>query len=251
MAYKALADGQIDVTDAYSTDGKLESFGFQFLEDDKGFFPEYLALPLIREEIAKEYPQVVRALNKIKIDKATMLELNYLAEVEKVPFEKVAYDYLLSEGLVKEGTQPQSIHPIVSQTIEHLQLTFLATLIAILIAVPLGIYISYKPKLANGFLSATGVIQTIPSLALLGFMIPLFGIGFVPAVIALFLYALLPIVRNTYAGLQDTDPILIEAGKALGMTNWQILKKVKFLNAKRKYDGYVANVAMCTKVKKH
>jgi len=227
LAYKALADGQIDVTDAYSTDGKLESFGFQFLEDDKGFFPEYLALPLIREEIAEEYPQVVEALNKIRIDKETMLELNYLAEVEKVPFEKVAYNYLLSQGLVKEGTQPQSTHPVVSQTIEHLQLTFLATLIAILTAVPLGVYISYKPRLASGFLSATGVIQTIPSLALLGFMIPLFGIGFVPAVIALFLYALLPIVRNTYAGLRDTDPILIEAGRALGMTNWQILKKVR------------------------
>jgi osmoprotectant transport system permease protein len=227
LAYKALADGQIDVTDAYSTDGKLESFGFQFLEDDRDFFPEYLALPLIREEIVKEYPQVIDALNRIKIDKETMLKLNYRAEVEKVPFEKVAYEFLLAEGLVSEGSPPTSVHPIISQTIEHLQLTFLATLIAILIAVPTGIYISYKPRLASGFLSTTGVIQTIPSLALLGFMIPLFGIGFVPAVIALFLYALLPIVRNTYAGLQDTDPILIEAGRALGMTNWQILKKVR------------------------
>jgi osmoprotectant transport system permease protein len=227
LAYKALADGQINVTDAYSTDGKLETFGFEFLEDDQDFFPEYLALPLINQELANKYPEVVDALNKIQIDEETMLELNHLAEVEKVPFEKVAYDFLLEEGLVEEGSQPVLSHPIVSQTIEHLQLTFLATLIAILIAVPLGITISYKPKLASGFLSATGVIQTIPSLALLGFMIPLFGIGFVPAVIALFLYALLPIVRNTYAGLQDTDPILIEAGMALGMTNWQILKKVK------------------------
>ncbi|HKL40837.1 MAG TPA: ABC transporter permease subunit, partial [Cryomorphaceae bacterium] len=165
--------------------------------------------------------------DKIRIDEKTMLKLNYLVEVEKEPLEKVAYNFLLQKGIVAEGSKPILRHPIIRQTIEHLRLTLFATLIAILIAVPLGIYISYRPKLSNAILATTGVIQTIPSLALLGFMIPLFGIGFTPAIIALFLYALLPIVRNTYAGLQNTDPILIEAGRALGMTRWQILRMVR------------------------
>ncbi|MGB6035441.1 MAG: glycine betaine ABC transporter substrate-binding protein, partial [Cryomorphaceae bacterium] len=227
LAYRALADDQIDVTDAYSTDGKLREFGFKHLEDDRNFFPEYLALPLIRSAAIERHPEIIKILGQINISAEKMQELNYLVEVEKVPIEEVAYNFLLEKNLVTKGSQPAFRHPIITQTIEHLQLTLLATLIAILIAVPLGIYISHEPRMAKGLLAATGVIQTIPSLALLGFMIPLFGIGFTPAIIALLLYALLPIVRNTYAGLQGTDPILIEAGKALGMTKWQILKMVR------------------------
>jgi osmoprotectant transport system permease protein len=227
LAYRALADDQIDVTDAYSTDGKLQEFGFKYLEDDRDFFPEYLALPLIRSATTELHPEITEVLSQIKISEEKMQELNYLVEVEKMPIEKVAYDFLLEMKLVAKGSRPALRHPIISQTIEHLQLTLLATLIAIMIAVPLGIYISHEPRMASSLLAATGVIQTIPSLALLGFMIPLFGIGFTPAIIALFLYALLPIVRNTYAGLQSTDPILIEAGRALGMTKWQILKMVR------------------------
>lgn len=227
LAYRALAEGQIDVTDAYSTDGKLQEFGFQHLEDDQNFFPEYLAIPLIRNKLAQEHPEILGILSQIKIDGSKMRELNYLVEVMGSPIEKVAYDFLLEEGMVSKGSKPSFRHPIISQTIEHLQLTLLATLIAILIAVPMGIYISFKPRFASAVLASTGVIQTVPSLALLGFMIPLFGIGFTPAIIALLLYALLPIVRNTYTGLQSTDPILIEAGRALGMTNWQILRMVR------------------------
>lgn len=227
LAYRALAEGQIDITDAYSTDGKLQEFGFKYLEDDGHFFPEYLALPLMRTAAIESHPEMIDVLNRITISEKKMRELNYLVEVEKKPLEEVAYDFLWEMKLVSEGSRPSPRHPVISQTIEHLQLTLLATLIAILIAVPLGITISYKPKMANAILAGTGIIQTIPSLALLGFMIPLFGIGFTPAIIALFLYALLPIVRNTYAGLQNTDPILIEAGKALGMTRWQILKMVR------------------------
>lgn len=227
LAYKALADRKIDVTDAYGTDGKLETFGFQFLEDDLNFFPQYLALPLVNESTASEYPEILKILAKIEINEETMRELNFRVEVKKESMADVAHEYLMDLGLATKDQLPITQHPIVSQTIEHLQLTFLATFIAILIAVPLGVYISFKPKASGTALASTGIIQTIPSLALLGFMIPLFGIGFLPAVVALFLYALLPIVRNTFTGLQDTDPILIEAGKAMGMTNWQILTKIR------------------------
>lgn len=156
-----------------------------------------------------------------------MQELNHRYEIDKESPGIVAFEFLSAEGIVTEKPGVIAVHPLIRQTFEHIRLTFIATFIAILLALPLGIYITYNQKLASFILSTTGVIQTIPSLALLGFMIPLFGIGFTPAVIALFLYALLPIVRNTYTGLLSTDPILIEAGKAMGMTNQQILFKIR------------------------
>jgi osmoprotectant transport system permease protein len=229
LAYKALAEAEIDVTDAYSTDGKLEKFGFSLLEDDRGFFPDYQALPLIREEVLREYPEAIEALNRLKgkLNASTMRNLNYKVEVEKQPLAEVAEGFLLSLGMKANRDGGNPTHPILRQTLEHLRLTFLATFLGILIAVPLGICIAFKPKLSGAVLSTTGVIQTIPSLALLGFMIPLFGIGFWPAIVALFLYALLPIVRNTFTGLQETDPLLIEAGRGMGMTPWQILTQVR------------------------
>lgn len=229
LAYKALKEGQVDVTDAYSTDGRLMEYDFQLLDDDKHFFPDYSAFPLVRKNTIEKYPEVMEALNRLRniLTEEKMQALNYRYEINKESLDIVAFEFLSEEGIIVEKPSIIAIHPLIRQTIEHIQLTFIATIIAILIAVPLGIYITFKQKLASLILSATGIIQTIPSLALLGFMIPLFGIGFTPAVIALFLYALLPIVRNTHTGLLSTDPILIEAGKAMGMTQKQILFSVR------------------------
>lgn len=111
--------------------------------------------------------------------------------------------------------------------LEHIQISFIAILIAVLITVPLGIYLTRHTKVAESIINVTAVLQTIPSLALLGLLIPLFGIGKVPAIIALVVYALLPILRNTYTGIRDVDDALIEAAKAMGMNNWQRLTKVE------------------------
>ncbi|MCH2215694.1 MAG: ABC transporter permease subunit [Flavobacteriales bacterium] len=227
LAYKALAEVEIDVTDAYSTDGKLSEFGFKYLEDDLGFFPEYLALPLINAELMESQPEIPESLSKIQISEEEMIALNYEVEVEKRSLTEVASEFLLSKGLAASAMQKEKTHPIIEQTLAHLRLTFLGTLLAILIAVPLGVYIQQFPRVSGLVVSGTGIIQTVPGLALLGFMIPLFGIGFLPAVIALFLYALLPIIRNTNSGLSQTDPLLIEAARCLGMTDWQILVKVR------------------------
>lgn len=229
LAYKALTSEQIDVTDAYSTDGRLKEYDFQLLEDDKHFFPDYSAFPLVQKSSIEKYPEVMTALNQLGnlLTEEKMQELNHRYEIDKESPGIVAFEFLSEEGIVTEKPGVIAMHPLIRQTLEHIRLTFIATFIAILIAVPLGIYITYKQKLASVILSTTGVIQTIPSLALLGFMIPLFGIGFTPAVIALFLYALLPIVRNTHTGLLSTDPILIEAGKAMGMTKQQILLQIR------------------------
>ncbi len=116
---------------------------------------------------------------------------------------------------------------VFEQTLRHLALTFISVAIAVAIGVPLGIFIARKARTAGVVLSAVGVLQTIPSIALLGFMIPLFGIGIVPAIIALMLYALLPLVRNTYTGLRGVDGTVVEAARALGMTENQILAKVE------------------------
>lgn len=116
---------------------------------------------------------------------------------------------------------------ILDQTVEHMALTFIALAIAVLIGVPLSILCTRYRKLANPVLGVVGVIQTIPSIALLGFMLPLLGIGAVPAIVALFLYALLPIVRNTYAGIDEADPAVVEAARGMGMTGGQILRKVE------------------------
>jgi osmoprotectant transport system permease protein len=110
---------------------------------------------------------------------------------------------------------------------EHIFLAGIAMMIAIAIAVPLGIILTRYKKLAEPIIGVTAIIQTVPSLALLGFMLPIFGIGKVPAIIALTLYALLPILRNTYTGILGVDPALVDAGKGMGMTSRQILFMVE------------------------
>jgi osmoprotectant transport system permease protein len=116
---------------------------------------------------------------------------------------------------------------LISALIEHIQISFIALFFAVIIAIPLGIYLTRNKKIAEGVIGITAVLQTIPSLALLGLLIPLFGIGKVPAVIALVVYALLPILRNTYTGIKEVDPSLIEAAKAMGMNGRKRLIKVE------------------------
>jgi len=111
--------------------------------------------------------------------------------------------------------------------VQHMELVFMSMMLAIAIGVPLGIVITRFSKLQSVVLGSAGVLQTVPSLALLGFMIPLFGIGVRTAVVALFLYSLLPIIRNTFTGIRDVDKSILEAAKGMGMTDLQILFKVQ------------------------
>ncbi|HWQ41829.1 MAG TPA: ABC transporter permease [Desulfosporosinus sp.] len=110
---------------------------------------------------------------------------------------------------------------------QHIEMTLLSMFFAILISVPLGVFLTRHRDMAESIIGVTAVFQTIPSLALLGIMIPLFGIGFLPAVIALTIYGLLPILRNTYTGIISVDQAAIEAGKGMGMTPRQILFMVE------------------------
>ena len=231
LVYRAIESSEVDLTDAYSTDGKLAEYQLVQLEDDKGFFPPYFAAPVVRKQLLQAHPEVERVLRQLAgiLDEETMQQLNYQLEVKHEPLAAVAQSFLAAKGLLSKSSS--RAEPAVvwrsakmwQRVGEHLQLTGFAVLLAVLLGVPLGLLISRVPKLAKGVLAITGLLQTIPSLALLGFMIPLLGIGFWPALVALFLYALLPIVRNTYTGLAQVAPALVEAARGMGMSVNQVL----------------------------
>lgn len=245
LAYEALTAGQIDVTNAYTTDGKLERFGLVALEDDRGFFPPYHAVPVIRGEILRAHPEVGRTLAMLagSLTDRQMQSLNYRVEERKESFEAVAADFLKGRGLVKESRpltararsgsflqylvdHPRETWALVRQ---HLALTGLAVLLACLVGIPLGIGITRWTPAAPPVLAAAGVIQTIPSLALLAFLIPVpgLGLGARTAVLALSLYAVLPILRNTWTGLRGVDAGVLEAARGMGMRPWQVLTMVE------------------------
>jgi osmoprotectant transport system permease protein len=230
LAYTAIASGQIDVMEIYTTDSKIEKMGLRLLEDDRGFFPRYDAVILYRLDLPRRAPLALAAMRQLvgKIDERHMMRANALVEIRKQPAPQAARS-LLQESLPGRaaaaggGEGPQSLwaataSEIGRDTLQHLKLVAISLLAAILVGVPLGVLATRSRWLATLTLSGTGLLQTIPSLALFAFLIPLFGIGPLPAVLALFLYGLLPIVRNTYTGLQSIPPNLVEAAEALGLT---------------------------------
>jgi osmoprotectant transport system permease protein len=148
---------------------------------------------------------------------------------EKKSYETVARSFLQSVNLISESEkQSRNLYlEILDKTLVHLQLTLIALLASVILAIPLGIVIYHYSKAAKPVLYFTGLLQTIPSIALLALMIPLFGIGVVPAIVALFLYALLPILRNTATALFSIDPLLKKVATGIGLTRWQRLRMIE------------------------
>lgn len=131
------------------------------------------------------------------------------------------------ERIVRVLSDPATYDAVSRQTGQHIFLAGVSVLAAVLVAVPLGIYLTRVPRVAEPIMNVAGVFQTLPSIALLALMIPLLGIGTLPAVAALFLYGLLPILRNTYIGIRSVDPALTEAAFGMGMTSFQVLSRVQ------------------------
>ncbi|MGE5641141.1 MAG: glycine betaine ABC transporter substrate-binding protein [Clostridia bacterium] len=226
LAYEALAAGEVDVIDLYTTDAKIERFDIAVLEDDKHFFPPYDAVLLHR--VGTELKPLQRLEGKI--DAATMRKLNARAEIDKVPFAGVAAEFLGgAAGRRPAGLLEAVFAPDFGRLLtEHLALVFGSLAAAIAGGIPLGLLAARSRLLAQPILVVAGLVQTMPSLALLAFLIPLTGtIGAWPALIALFLYALLPITRNTHAGLVQVPGGLVQAGIALGLTSRQVLIQIK------------------------
>jgi len=247
VKYEALDRGEVDVVDGYSTDGLIDRYDFVVLEDDLDFFPPYQASPLVGRRFWDDRPDGVRALSELAgmLDEEAMRTLNRRVEVEGEEFETVARDALTEMGLVA-GPAMRMVRSaegrtgslgaylldrraeILDLTIRHIFLVMVSLLGATLLAIPLGLLLERMPRGAEAVIGTIALFQTIPSIALLAFMIPLLGIGVVPALVALFLYALLPILRNTYTGICDADPAAVDSARSLGMTEGQILKDIRF-----------------------
>jgi len=220
LAYQGLEKGAIDVVDAYSTDGEVAYYDLQVLEDDLQHFPKYYALFVYRADLQERLPQVIKALHQLEgqISEAEMTKMNARAKLDKVPGGQVAADFLAEKFKIQIDIPEETLFSRLYQlTIEHLILVSISLFAAIIVSIPLGILAFKSSRLGQIILGIVGMIQTIPSLAILVFMIPLLGIGNLPAIAALFLYSLLPIVRNTYLGLHDISPQLRESAQALGL----------------------------------
>lgn len=235
LGYTALANGSIDIKDAYSTDAKIEENDLVVLEDDLHFFPKYEAVFLFRSSTR---PEAIAALRRLEgtLDEARMIRLN--AEAERTKNYARAADLYFNAGVALAPRQ--SGHPGLSQfgehfprrlarwTLRHLQLAGFSLLLSIIVGIPLGIIASRGGAVGQVILGFAGVVQTIPSLALLALLVPLpfFGISVRTAIAALFLYGLLPIVRNTATGLQDIPRTLRESAVALGLSPMARLWKI-------------------------
>ncbi len=223
LSYEALANGQADVTEIYTTDPQIERLGLVLLVDDLSFFTRYEAVLLYRLDLPDRAPRAFSAMQRLvgAVDRARMLHANALvASGHESPESAAAW--LLHDAL---GGQPSRgprawarSASIAKASGRHLMLVFASLFFAIVLGVPLGVVARRSRTLAAVTLSAAGLLQTIPSLALLAFLIPLFGIGVAPALAALLLYSLLPIVRNTYEGLGGIPPSLSEAAVAIGLS---------------------------------
>jgi osmoprotectant transport system permease protein len=220
LAYRALASGDLDATDVYTTDPMARQLDLSLLADDLHAFPEYHAVLVYREELARRAPRALEAMRPLegRISADQMIAMNGRVQLDRAAPEEVAAGFLRETlGIAPRFVVESVPARILRRTGEHLALVLVALIASVAAALPLGILAARRPAAGRLILGAVGVIQTIPSLALLVFMIPLLGIGAGPAIAALFLYGLLPIVRNTHAGLTGIAPELRESAAALGI----------------------------------
>lgn len=250
LKYQALAAGEVDIIDAYSTDGLLDRFPLTVLEDDRRVFPPYDAAALVRGALARERPEAVVALGELsgRLDVTRMRRLNARLEVERQAVADVARAALVDLGLVSppRGTDVRGAGgsvaapvassflsylwtrraALVAMSARHLWLTGVSLAAAIVVGVGVGLLIARR-RVAEGATRGIGLLQTVPGIALLAFMLPLLGIGVVPSIVALFLYSLYPIVRGTVTGVRQADSNAVDAAVALGMTPRQVLTWVQ------------------------
>lgn len=221
LSYAALAQGDIDAIDLYSTDAKIDELKIRTLEDDRGFFPAYKAVYVYRADLAERVPDIAALLGKLEgaVSEAEAVAMNAKADLQDMPEQTVAAAFLSQKLGLAVSAEVESVRSrIVRNTGEHLVMVGVAMLLGMLVAIPIGFFAYKRPALGLPLLGFLGVLLTIPSLALLVFMMPLFGIGLMPAIAALFLYCLLPMAWNTYVGLKSIPPQLEESAEALGLS---------------------------------
>jgi osmoprotectant transport system permease protein len=224
LGYAALADGSIDVKDAYSTDAKIAENDLVVLEDDAQFFPQYQAVFLYRLDLDQQAISALKGLEHT-LDEKRMTELN--AQAERTKDYAHAAALYFGNSTIETG-RAATAKKIAHWTAQHLTLVGISLFAAIIVGIPLGIVASRPGALAQFILSAASVVQTVPALALLALLVPVpwLGISATTAIVALFLYSLLPIIRNTATGLQDIPLPLRESAAALGLEPGAQLRKI-------------------------
>jgi len=252
IQYQAAGARRIAALDVYTTDGRLVLYRLRVLRDDRNFFPPYQAAPLARGTTLARHPELASVLSLLggALDEDRMRALNLRLQEGHESEAVVAHDALAALGLLKSGGKGsagaessdadarrsarglagylwQQRRALLARTGEHLGLSAAALALGALVAVPLGLLLERRRRAAEPVIRALGLLQTIPSLALLAFMLPFLGVGAVPAIVALWVYSLFPIVRNTFTGVRDADPRAVEAALALGMTPGQVLRQVR------------------------
>ena len=237
LAYRGLEHNSIQVTDLYTTDAEIEFYRLRVLEDDKGFFPTYYSVILMRNDLEKRAPKVAAAYRQLEnaIDSKAMTTMTAKVRLDRELETNVAADFLNKkmnltipfQGVGAMAEWKRFAGRFLKTTLEHLFLVSVSLTLAIATAIPLGIASAKNEAFGQTILGVVGVIQTLPSMAILVFMIPVFGLGAYPAIAALFFYSLLPIVRNTYAGLSQIPRATIESAEVLGLGSRARLRLVE------------------------
>jgi len=236
LAYRALLSGSIDITDLYSTDAEIKKYEIAVLKDDLDYFGGYNAVVLYRKDLRERAPRAITRIKQLEgsIDEGEMIKMNYAVRFGREPESKVAGEFLKNNLSIRTHARDETVlSRLIENTLQHLFLVVVSLGAAILVSIPLGIAAVLNKRIGSLILGVVGVVQTIPSLALLVFMIPLLGIGAAPAIVALFLYSLLPIVRNTYSGLNDIPIELKLSAEALGLPRGARLRLVELPLATR------------------
>jgi osmoprotectant transport system permease protein len=257
LAYAALLAGEIDVVDAYSTDAKIAQYHLRVLVDDRHFFPSYAACLLYRRDAEARFPAAFEALRALRgaIDVEAMRAMNGEAELGHRAFADIARDFLSRRTAPGAATPLATSRPsfvvrlgrsVVRYGPRHVALVAVALSFATLVGIALGIVAARSRAWGGVILGVTGVVQTIPSLALLCLCIPLLGVGVLPALIALFVYGLLPITRNTCTALNEIPTPLRESARALGLTPLEILRWVELPLASRAILAGIKTSAVLT-----
>jgi osmoprotectant transport system permease protein len=230
LAYRALAGGDLDVTDLYTTDAEIPYYDLVVLDDDLHLFPDYQAVVLYRLDLERRAPAALDAVRALegRLTAAGMQRLNARVKMERVPERAAAAEFLAATLHLSNATPREGRAQRVGRALaEHLRLVGASLFAAVVVAIPLGIAASRRRRLGAAILAVAGIVQTIPTLALLVLLIPLLGIGALPAVAALFLYSVLPIVTNTMAGLDGIPVSLLESADVLGLSRGARLRMVE------------------------
>ncbi|WP_293857640.1 glycine betaine ABC transporter substrate-binding protein [Steroidobacter sp.] len=227
LAYRGLESRSLDLTDLYSTDAEIVHYDLTTLADDAKFFPVYDAIIVCRNDVSAE---VRESLNRLggRIDAMAMTKMNARAALDREPESQIAASFLREQlNVAAEAKVESRSTRIWQRTREHLAMVAISLGLAVLVAVPLGIVAFYRRTIGRWVFGIADVLQTLPALALLVFLIPWLGIGYAPAIVALFLYSVLPILRNTHTGLADIPKDLRESAEALGLPRMARLRYVE------------------------